>query len=72
MILAGKTTFRVVTHWSGFSQIEGLFDSMHDAKNCILSIEEKENSEFCSDYSGAVLQEVTAQEEIISSTRFDY
>ena len=72
MILAGKTTFRVVTHWSGFSRIEGLFDSMHDAKNCILSIETEEGDSFCSDYSGAVLQEITAQEEIISSIRFDY
>lgn len=72
MITAGKTTFRVISHWSGFSEIEGLFDSMHDAKKCIFSIEEKENAEFCSDYSGAVLQEITAQEEIISSTRFDY
>lgn len=72
MISAGKTTFRVITHWEGFSQIEGLFDSMHEAKNCILSIEENENSEFCSDYCGAALEEITAQDEIISSIRFDY
>ena len=72
MILAGKTKFRVVTHWSSFSQIEGEFNSINEAKNRINAIETAESEEFCSDYSGAVLQEITAQDDIISSTRFDY
>ncbi len=72
MILAGKTTFRVITHWIGFSRVEGLFDSFHDAKKCILAVEEEQDDSFGDDYCGAVLQEVTAQDEIISATRFDY
>jgi hypothetical protein len=72
MIAAGKTSFRVVSHWDSFSQIEGVFSSAFEAKQCISSLENEENESSFSDYCGSVLQEINSDEEILSSERFDF
>jgi len=69
MIVAGKTTFQVIFMQSGEQWVEGTFDNIHDAEDCVDRLEEEnENNTWA---NGILLEEVTQKGDVISSKYFD-
>ena len=69
MIAAGKTKFRVVVQLTEYPYLEGSFDNLRDAEECVKKLE-KEADE-CMNMDGIMLQEVTQKGDVISSKYFD-
>ena len=70
MILATKTTFQVIFVQSGSQWVEGTFDNIQDAENCVDRIaEENEDNTF---FIGVIVQEITENDDVLYHKFYDF
>jgi hypothetical protein len=70
MILIAKTTFQVIFVQSGNQWVEGTFDNIQDAENCVDRIaEENEDNTF---FVGVIVQEITENDDVLYHKFYDF
>jgi hypothetical protein len=70
MILVTKTTFQVIFVQSGSQWVEGTFDNIQDAENCVDRIaEENEDNTF---FIGVIVQEITENDDVLYHKFYDF
>lgn len=70
MILVTKTRFQVIFVQSGSQWVEGTFDNIQDAENCVDRIaEENEDNTF---FIGVIVQEITENDDVLYHKFYDF
>lgn len=70
MILVAKTTFQVIFVQSGSQWVEGTFDNIQDAENCVDRIaEENEDNTF---FIGVIVQKITENDDVLYHKFYDF